>query len=98
MSGARPDELERTTMLFRAYVLCAGSCWGIGRSDAVLDAIRHPDVHVEEGTDVVAFLVGEPVLIESGSDGAVAAETYRITAAIAVMTMLEVGMMAMLKV
>ena len=48
--------------------------------------------------ELAAFLVGEPVLIESGSDGAVAAETYRITAAIAVMTMLEVGMMAMLKV
>jgi hypothetical protein len=68
------------------------------RSDAVFDAIRHPDVHVEEGADVVAFLVREPVLIASGGDGAVAAEAYRVAASIAVMAMLKVGMVAMLEV
>jgi hypothetical protein len=64
----------------------------------VFRAIRHPDVHVEDGADVVAFLVGEPVLVAGGGDGAVAAEADRVAASIAVAAMPEVGMMPMLEV
>jgi len=71
---------------------------GNRRSYTGFDAIRHPDVHVQERADVVAFLVRQPVLIAGRGDGAVAAEAYRVTASITVMAMLEVGMMAMLEV
>jgi hypothetical protein len=40
---------------------------------------------------VVAFFVCEPVLMTCGGDGPVAAEAYRITGSIVVMTMLEAG-------
>jgi hypothetical protein len=63
----------------------------MGRSDAVFDAIRHPHVQVEKGAGVVAFLVGEPVLIPCGGYGAVAAEAYRVAGSVGVMPVLETG-------
>lgn len=57
----------------------------------MLGAIRHPGVQVEQGAGVVAFFVREPVLIGGGGYGPEAAEAYRITGSIVVMTMLEAG-------
>jgi hypothetical protein len=69
-----------------------------GKSDAVFRAIGHPDVHVQQGADVVALLVGKPVLITGGGDGAIAAEADGLAASIAVVAMLKAGMMPMLEV
>jgi hypothetical protein len=80
------------------FAMVGGLFFTPWRSDAVFRAIGHPDVHVQQGADVIALLVGEPVLITGGGDGAIATEADRVAASIAVVAMLKAGMMPMLEV
>jgi hypothetical protein len=77
--------------LLTLHAVCAEVARGRRRSEPELGAIRHPHVQVEKGAGVVAFLVGEPVLIPGGGYGSVAAEAYRVTGSVGVMPVLETG-------